>query len=278
MVLETGWSGHFTLPCRSHNICDTDFLRQGKGGARQCPGPGRRIWNHGSWDAPLSLALAPRPQLHLMVCSCFNVWPRAKLMWQHQQKEENSKDIKDRARLIYISLNFPSPLQEEKARNIKECNGRERVEKEKHLGYSFESIKGFLKVRLNVLNSPVSGSSASSLLPWAPSSYEDRRTGLKQGCSDTEEGPRSLQNISKCVERWKILSTTVFLENCTDCCFSSFFLSTEWFSACLIAGFLTLRFEQFFFCHMRILMHHRNQVQVKCFFLEVNKRNKWLLA
>lgn len=69
-------------------------------------------------------------------------------MWQHQQKEENSKDIKDRARLIYISLNFPPPPQEEKARNIKECDGRERVEREKHLGYSFESIKGFLKVRL----------------------------------------------------------------------------------------------------------------------------------
>lgn len=121
----------------------------------------------------------PRPQLHLMVCSCFNVWPRAKFMWQHQQKEENSKDIKDRARLIYISLNFPLPLQEEKARNIKECHGRERVEKEKHLSYSFESIKGSLKVRLNVLNSPVSGSSASSLLHRAPNSYKDRRTSNK---------------------------------------------------------------------------------------------------
>lgn len=122
-------------------------------------------------------------------------------MWQHQQKEENSKDIKDRARLIYISLNFPPSPQEEKARNIKKCDGRERTEKEKHLGYSFESIKVFLKVRLNVLNSPVSGSSASSLLHQDPNSWEDRRTGLKQGCSDTEERPRSLQNISKCVER-----------------------------------------------------------------------------
>lgn len=156
------------------------------------------------------------------------------------KRKKNSKDIKNRARLIYISLNFPSPLQEEKARNIKECNGRERVEKEKHLGYSFESVKDFLKVRLNILNSPVSGSSASSLLHWAPTSYEDRRTGLQQGCSDTQEGPKSLQNIYKCVERWKYLSATVLLENCTDCCFSSFFLSTEWFSACLTAGFLTL--------------------------------------
>lgn len=178
-----------------------------------------------------------------MVCSCSNVWPRAKFIWQHQQKEENSKDIKDRARLICISLNFPPPPQEEKARNIKECDGRERVEKEKHLGYSFESIKGFLKVRLNVLNSPVSGSSASSLLHQAPNSYEDRRTDLKQECSNTNEGPRSLQNISKCVERWKILSATVFLKNHTDCCFSSLFFSTECFSACLSAAFLTLHFE-----------------------------------
>lgn len=31
-------SSHF--PCRSHHICDTDFPRWGKRGARQCPGPG----------------------------------------------------------------------------------------------------------------------------------------------------------------------------------------------------------------------------------------------
>jgi len=30
-------------------------------------------------------------------------------MWHYQQKEENSTDIKDRARLIYISLTPPSP-------------------------------------------------------------------------------------------------------------------------------------------------------------------------
>lgn len=165
--------------------------------------------------------------------SCGNISKRKKI--QRTSKTEQGL-------FIFHWTSPPSP-QEEKARNIKKCDGRERTEKEKHLGYSFESIKGFLKVRLNVLNSPVSGSSASSLLHQDPNSYEDRRTGLKQGCSDTEERPRSLQNISKCVERWKILSATVFPENCTDCFFSSFFLSTEWFSACLIAGFPILHFE-----------------------------------
>lgn len=108
-------------------------------------------------------------QLHLMVCSFSGVQPSAKFMWQHQQKEEKSKDIKDRARLIYISPNTtspPPPEERAKNKNIKEWDGKERVENGKQLGYNSESVKGFLKVRLNVLNYPFSGSSASSLPHW----------------------------------------------------------------------------------------------------------------
>lgn len=78
-------------------------------------------------------------------------------MWQHQQKEEKSKDIKDRARLIYISLNTTPCPKEERAKNkkIKEWDGRERVENEKQLGYNFESIKGFLKVKTRRFEFPI---------------------------------------------------------------------------------------------------------------------------
>lgn len=159
------------------------LMREGR--CKQHPGKGWWGWGW-SHSSPILLCCSPSldTQLNLMVCSFSDVWPSAKFMWQHQQKEENEKTSKtEQGLLTFHWISIPlSPRKEERAKNkkIKEWDGKERLEKEKHLGYYFGSIKCFLKVRLNVLNSPFSGSSASSL----PRRVAVPNSHLSWGCKD----------------------------------------------------------------------------------------------